>query len=303
MKINRLIEITTILLNRKTVTATELAERFGVSTRTIYRDIDVLSTSGVPVVSMQGANGGISILEDYTLNRTSLSEKESENIIFALQAMQVTKYPEIDTILDKLGSLFRNSATDWISIDFSPWGSNPNEYNKFETIRTAVIQSKMIEVDYINAFNQKSHRKLAPLRLIFKGQAWYLWAFCHDRRDFRTFRISRMKDVQPIDETFERSSLVNQTGNENEKEINIRPNVHLLLQFTEAALYRLYDDYDDSVIINNGDGTYTLELDFPEDDWVYGYILSFGENVKVIEPAYIRNIIIEKAEKMLNYYR
>lgn len=92
MKLNRLIEITTILLNKKTITASELAERFGVSTWTIYRDNDVLSASGVPVYATQGTNGGISILEDYTVNRTALSNSEKDSILFALQTLQSTKY-------------------------------------------------------------------------------------------------------------------------------------------------------------------------------------------------------------------
>lgn len=120
MKLNRLLEITTILLNKKATTAKELAERFSVSTRTIYRDIDVLSASGVPVYATQGINGGISILEDYTINRTALSNSEKDNILFALQTLQSTKYPEIDAVLEKLGSIFKYTATDWISIDFSP---------------------------------------------------------------------------------------------------------------------------------------------------------------------------------------
>jgi len=104
MRFNRLLEIRTILLNKRTVTASELAERFSVSTRTIYRDIDVLSASGVPVYATQGTNGGISILEDYTVNRTALSNSERDSILFALQTLKSTKYPEIDLVLEKLGS-------------------------------------------------------------------------------------------------------------------------------------------------------------------------------------------------------
>lgn len=302
VKINRLIEIATILLNRKMITAAELAERFGVSTRTIYRDIDVLSGSGVPVFCTQGREGGISILEDYTLNRTALSETESDNIIFALQSLKATKYPQIDAILDKLGALFKSSQNDWISIDFTPWGANPNEFNKFNMIKNAIMCSKVIELDYINANNCKSHRKAAPLRLIFKSQAWYLWSFCFERQDFRIFRISRIKNTVISDETFERGSLVARFREQDEKPVEDHPLTHLVLQFSETALYRLYDDYDEDMLRKNKDGSYTLEIDFPEDDWAYGYILSFGPNVKVIEPKHIRNIIKEKSKIVVGYY-
>jgi predicted DNA-binding transcriptional regulator YafY len=302
MKLNRLLEITTILLNRKTITASELAERFGVSTRTIYRDIDVLSASGVPVYATQGTNGGISILEDYTVNRTALSNSEKDSILFALQTLKSTQYPEIDLVLEKLGSIFKNTATDWISIDFSPWGANPNAYNKFTDIKTAIMQCRVIEIDYINTNNQKSRRKIEPMRLIFKSQAWYLWGFCLEKQDYRTFRISRIKRVEIRDETFDRSKVrvVEESSAETEKD---KPYTHIILQFTEEALYRLYDDFDDKWIVNNGDGTYTLEISLPEDEWVYGYILSFGCFAKVIEPEHIREIIKDLSMKISEFYK
>lgn len=302
MKLNRLLEITTILLNKKTVTASELAKRFSVSTRTIYRDIDVLSVSGVPVYATQGTNGGISILEEYTVNRTALSNSEKESILFALQTLQSTKYPDIDIVLEKLSGIFKNSVTDWISIDFSPWGSNPNAYNKFTDIKTAIMQSRVIEIDYINSYNQKSRRIIEPMRLIFKSQAWYLWGFCREKRDYRTFRISRIKRVEIGEEIFDRNKVhaIKERSVETEME---KPFANIVLKFSEEALYRLYDDFDDEWIRDTGDGRYTLEISLPEDEWLYGYILSFGCFVEVIEPEHIRKIIKERSEKIIEFYK
>lgn len=301
MKINRLLEITTILLNKKTVTAGWLAERFGVSTRTIYRDIDALSSSGVPVYCSQGANGGISILENYTVSRAVLSDSERDSILFALQTLQATRYPEVSAVLEKLRSIFNSNAADWISIDFSPWGSDPDAFNKFTDIKSAILQNRTIEIDYINSSNQKSRRKIEPLRLIFKSQAWYLWGYCFFRRDYRTFRISRIKKVRITNETFDGKAvrLIEKSAPPPKEE---PPCVDLVLEFSEDALYRLCDDYDDEILIRNADGTYTVEITFPETDWVYGYILSFGESVKVIKPERIRKIIKERAEKISGFY-
>ncbi len=302
MKLNRLLEITTILLNKKTVTASELAERFGVSTRTIYRDIDVLSSSGVPVYSSQGTGGGISILEDYTVNRTTLSNSERDSVLVALQTLKSTRYPELDLVLEKLGSIFKNNAEDWISIDFSPWGSNPNSYNKFNDIKAAILRCHVIEADYVNALNEKSRRRIEPLRLIFKSQAWYLWGYCLNKREFRMFRISRFKNVSVTDEGFDRKR-VRTTEQKPQRIEECRPEVHLVLEFTKDALHRLYDDYDDEQLVMLENGSFRLEMYLPEDEWVYGYILSFGVNVRVIEPAYIRDIIRERAEKVAGFYR
>jgi len=303
MKLPRLIEIVTILLNRKTITASELAERFGVSIRTIYRDIEVLSSAGIPIYTTQGVNGGISIMEEYSLNRTMLSENDKNSILFALHSLRSTKYPEVDAVLEKLSGIFQSNVSDWINVDFSPWGSNPNANSKFVDIKNAILKWKVIEIDYINTRSKKTTREIEPLRLSFKHQAWYLWAWCRQREDFRTFRISRIKRVKITNETFDRMcERTSKSAKNQNAEVVRKVPVHCVLQFTEGALYRLYDDYDDTEIHDNGDGTYTIEVDFPEDDWVYGYILSFGSHVKVIEPQHIREIIKEKARRIAEFY-
>lgn len=174
MKINRMIEIITILLNKKTVTAAELAERFSVSQRTIYRDIDELSSSGIPIYTSKGLNGGISIMENYSINRAIFSDADKDLILFALNSLQSTQHPEVDNVLEKLGAIFGNRSTDWITVDFSPWGYDPCSGNKFADIKTAVLQNRVLKIDYINARNIKSSRKIKPLYLDFKYKAWYV---------------------------------------------------------------------------------------------------------------------------------
>jgi predicted DNA-binding transcriptional regulator YafY len=302
VKINRLLEITLILLNRGSVTARELAERFGVSTRTIYRDIDVLSTSGVPVYTNKGNNGGISLLENYTFSRALVTDHERDSILLALKTLQATKYPEIDTILDKLGSIFKNAAgADWVHVEFSPWGSGPEEEEKFTNIKKAILESRVVTCDYVNAEGNRSRRSIEPMQLVFKGQAWYLWGYCRFRQDFRTFRISRMKDLSLTAESFRRRSIEEVRRDESPE--SLKQIVTLKLRFQPDVLFRLYDDYDKDRIIENDDGTYEIIVTYPEDEWVYRHIMSFGSSVEVIEPEHIRRIIKEKTEKTLNIYR
>lgn len=301
MKINRLLEITIRLLNKGTVTAKELADRFEVSTRTIYRDIDVLSSAGVPVYTNKGNGGGISLLENYSLNKTFISEQESESLLLALRTLQATKYPEIDTVLEKIGAVFKNAdLADWVYIDFSPWGSRPNEYNKFNDIKKAILDRRTISFDYVNAEGNRISRRIEPMKLIFKGQAWYLWGYCKIREDFRTFRISRMKNVIVTGEAFERRK-PEEHGKQGSDENHRKP-VHLKLKFYPQALHRLYDDFDDELIIRNADGTCTVEVTFPEDEWVYGYLMSFGCHVEVVEPEHIRQIVTDRMRKALEFY-
>lgn len=301
LKINRLLEITILLLNRGTVTAKELAERFEVSTRTIYRDVDVLSSAGIPVFTNKGNGGGISLLENYSLNKTLISEHESESLLLALKTLQATKYPEIDVILDKISAVFKHSeAADWVHIDFSPWASRPNEYNKFIEIKKAILDRKRISFDYISSTGEKTSRVMEPMRLVFKGQAWYLWGYCNTKNDFRIFRISRTKNVKVTNLGFERRQ--HSDNSRSDETESIRHLVSLKMKFYSQALYRLYDDFDDEMIVRNSDGTCTVEVKFPEDEWVYGYLLSFGSYVEVLEPQHIRDIIADRARKLLEFY-
>ncbi len=301
MKINRLLEITILLINKGSVTAKELAEKFEVSTRTIYRDVDVLSCAGVPVFTSKGNGGGISLLENYSLNKALISEHEVESLILALKTLQVTKYPEIDAVLDKIGAIFKNAGSqDWVYIDFSPWGSRPNEYNKFTDIKKAILQRRSISFDYVNADGGRSQREIEPMRLVFKGLAWYLWGYCKSREDFRTFRISRMKNVRISNEVFERKNPDDKKFKTDEKPQKL---VDLKLKFSPQALYRLYDDFDDELIIRNDDGTCNVSITFPEDEWVYGYLLSYGCYVEVLEPPHIKEIIVDRMKKSLDFYR
>lgn len=300
MKINRLLEITIILLNKGTITARDLADRFGVSTRTIYRDIDVLSGSGVPVFTNKGNGGGISLLEDYSFNKTLISQEESESLIFALKTLQAIKYPEADNILNKIGAIFKNAnSTNWVDIDFSPWGSRPNESNKFTDIKRSILERKVIFFDYVNRDGGRSSRSLEPMRLVYKGTAWYLWGYCKIREDFRTFRISRIKNVIVTEQIYERKidNYRKEGTDENSKKL-----VKLKLKFYPEVLYRLYDDFDEEFIYKNEDGTCEVEVSYPEDEWVYGYIMSYGCYVEVIEPVHIQKIVAERMKKALEFY-
>jgi predicted DNA-binding transcriptional regulator YafY len=304
MKINRLLEITLILLNKKIVTAEEMAERFGVSTRTIYRDIDELSSAGVPVFTNQGKGGGISLLEDFAINRTMLTEHERDSLLLALKTLQATKYPEIDAILDKIGAVFKKAASqDWVQIEFSPWGSGPNDENKFINIKKAILECKVVTLDYINADGILSRRQAEPMLLLFKGQAWYFWGYCRMKKDFRTFRISRIRNLDITEEGFTRRPPASVKDEEGGPKPVMPKTVTLKLRFKPQDLYRVYDDYNEDRITRNQDGTYDVTVTFPEDEWVYGYIQSFGPYVEVLEPPRIRQIIRERLEKALEYYK
>jgi len=298
IKINRLLEIVTILLNRETVTAKELADRFEVSVRTIYRDIDVLSCAGVPVYTNRGNTGGISLLKDYTLDKALLTKNESESLLLAIKTMGAVSYPEADAIIEKIGSVFKNNqAHDWIEVNFESWSSKVNEQNRFSIIRDAIIKNQVITFDYINASGNKSTRSAEPGKLIFNANTWYLIAYCLLRNSHRMFRLSRIKNVQDTNQKF-----IKREMQEQEEEFHKAPLIFLKLRCNEVVLNRLYDVFDSDYITNNNDGSYDLAVTIHEDEWVYGYILSLGRSVEVLEPEHIRKIIKTNATEIAKKY-
>lgn len=309
MKINRLTEIILILLNKKKITAKELSDKFQVSTRTIYRDIETLSLSGVPVYMSKGKNGGISLLEDFSINKTLLSDNDKESITLALKALSTIEYPDINSVIDKVG--FINSThhhDNWVDIDLSRWGSKTYEDDKFDKIKYAILNDKLVEFSYVNSLSNISKRIIEPIKLIYKGQSWYLYGYCRLRKDFRLFRISRIKDFEVNKENFAKWNLKKQEMNCLKKQVTNKDEnkafntVKVKLEVKKEALYRVFDEFDKESIIEDEDGNYQVTMEYPENEWLYGYILSFGAYAKVIEPLHIKNIIIEKMEKALKMY-
>ena len=165
MQINRLFEIVYILLDKKTITAKELSERFEVSVRTIYRDIDTLSIAGIPVYTNKGKGGGISLMDDFVLNKSVLSEKEQNEILMSLQSLNAMKFLDVEPVLKRLSTIFNKESTNWIDVDFSKWGSDDSEKEKFNTIKTAIISTKIINFDYFSSYGEKTLRTVEPLKL------------------------------------------------------------------------------------------------------------------------------------------
>ncbi|GAB6110220.1 helix-turn-helix transcriptional regulator [Fusibacter bizertensis] len=301
MQMNRLFEIVYILLNKKTTTAKELSQRFEVSVRTIYRDIDKLSSAGIPIYASQGKGGGISLLDDYILNKSVLSEDEQNEILFALQSLTVTQNPETGKVLSKLSSLFNKSNTHWVEVDLSPWGSDKNKTSAFTVLKNAILNHQMIEFTYYNSYGEKSRRTVEPIKLIFKINAWYLQGFCLTKNEYRTFKISRMFNIGALQEFFlDRTSdglFVDDKKPRSQKWISVQ------LKFSPKGAYRVFDAFDENEIIRNSDGSFTVTTSLPENKWLVEYLLSFGTDIEILSPQSIRELIHDKLEEIILKYK
>lgn len=299
MQINRLFEITYILLNKRTVTAKELAERFDVSTRTIYRDIDALSLAGIPVYTEKGKSGGISLLPDFVLNKSILSEKEQNEILSALQSFSVVKAGETDQVLKKLSAIFNKNTVPWLEVDFSGWGF---ENNFFDDLKIAIAERRITEFDYYNSYGEKTFRHVEPVQLWFKSMSWYLKGFCLTKKEMRLYKLTRIKNLAVTDSRFLKRDLV-VVSDEKDNRQEQKNEVMLKLRIKPEMAYRVFDDFYENMVEKQPDGSFIVKVLWPEDNWLYGFILSFGEYIEVLEPEHIRKIIKDKAEKIFKLYQ
>ena len=291
---NRLFEIVYILMQKKKTTAKELADRFEVSTRTIYRDIETLSGANIPIYASKGKDGGIGLLDEYVLNKTILSEEEQNQILFALQGMKKVKGQDEKDILEKLSILFNKEINDWIKIDFSNWGNVQEE--RFDIIKSAILNKQLIGFTYYNSNGEESKRIVEPLQIWFKDKSWYLVSYCKLKQDYRIFKIARIKEVKMLQEHFER-----ELPKEENEQYNFKI-IELELEINKAMTYRVYDEFESKEITKKQDGNFIIKVKYPENEWVYGYILSFGEYAKVLNPGYAKNIIKDKLQRTLKNY-
>ncbi|MEQ8176303.1 MAG: YafY family protein [Syntrophomonadaceae bacterium] len=300
MQINRLFEMVYILLNKKTATAKQLADHFEVSTRTIYRDIETLSAAGIPIYTSKGKGGGIGLLGDFVLNKSVLSAREQNEILISLQSMQALTFPDIEPVLNKMSLLFNKAQTSWIEVDFSRWGSESAERNKFSLLKNAIINKQVISFDYFSSYGEKTSRPVEPLKLVFKSQGWYLYGFCRLKEKPRIFKISRIKNLLVGKETFARETPAETN------ELNTLPPpmimVDITLKIDARMAYRVYDEFPEKDIRLSQDGSFLIEIALPEDEWICGYILSFGPYAQVLEPVHLRDKIAQRLRETSKHY-
>lgn len=297
MKDNRLFRILYYILEKGKVRANQLADRFEVSVRTIYRDIDSLSSAGIPIYTTQGKGGGIEIAKDYVLSKSLLSENEKKQIMSALQVLDNTTKQYENDLLTKLSALFKIKSTNWIEVDFNNWQNNQMYEKTFNDIKSSILNKYTISFSYFNSNEKETSRSVKPVRLLSKNQDWYLYALCLLRNDFRYFKLSRIKNLEIHTEKFED----NFDDIILKKEMSHNNTIHIKVKFEHKVAFRVYDEISNEIIEDAKGNLYT-EMEIPNDYNLYSYILSFGDGAEVLEPKEIRMQIKKMISKMAEKY-
>lgn len=292
MQESRLFKIVYYLLDKGQATAPELAQQFEVSVRTIYRDIDALSSAGVPVYAEAGRNGGIYLMNGFVLDKAVLSEAEKQEILMALQSINTTQNKNASQTLQKLSALFQLNSENWLEIDFSGWGNNAFDKEKFELLKTAVIQRRTVKIQYANSYEEVGERIVQPLKLVYKSRAWYLNAFCTLKQDWRVFKLNRILDLTLLNDRF--------APREFPSPLELREHdfPEITLHFPKEMAYRVYDEFDKTQVQRQSDGSFLVITKMPVDTWLIGFLLSFGTQVDILAPLDLRDAVARQAEQI-----
>lgn len=299
-----------LLLGRRRVTGQELAEKFEVSLRTIYRDLETINGAGIPIASYSGADGGYEIMEQYRIDKQIVSAEELGEIATALKGMQASfDDGGMDRLLDKVGALLSKSererhaeAGETVLLNAGGiWARRPSNKLAITTLRQASKSGEVVRFAYTKPELAAEERTVEPIGLAWKGYAWYLYAFCRSKQDYRVFRLSRMRDIRLTGESFARKDVTLEEldarwGGANEA------TVQLVLRFEPKASVRVEEYFDESEIARLDDGSLLVRAAQTENSWLYGMLFSYGTSVRILEPARIADIVKEQARLIYAMY-
>ncbi|NLI53305.1 MAG: YafY family transcriptional regulator [Clostridiales bacterium] len=299
MKNDRLFQLLYLLLENGAMTAPALSRALEVSVRTVYRDVEALSMAGVPVYATQGKNGGVSLLPNYAFDKALLSDEEQNQILYAIQSLRAAEQP-VEALLDKLGGVFQKRDANWIEVDFSRWGLSKTDGVKFERLKSALIGRRALEIVYCSSSGETRRRVILPLKLIFKDKSWYLHAYCRKAEDYRLFKVNRIVEMTLLDERFD--ELPDEIPPVEAPPPAAPAFQAMRLRFSPGAAFRVYDEFDASMIAKEPDGSLLVSAVFPQDGWVVSYLLSFGADVTILEPEAMRGIVAGYAKAIWEHH-
>lgn len=299
MKIDRMIGILAILLQQEKVTAPYLAEKFEVSRRTINRDIDQLCQAGIPLVTIQGQNGGISIMEGYKIDRALLTASDMQAILAGLRSLDsISGTNRYAQLMEKLSVGASNLLTGdaHILIDLSSWYKS-SLTPQIELIHNAIECTKQIVFTYFSPKGE-SRRIVEPYDLVFQWSSWYVWGWCLERQDFRLFKLNRMVELQTGEVFAKRAAPLPDLSSE-----RVFPHIYQVkVLFSPEFKWRLVEEFGYDSFTEQPDGRLLFSFGFTDRDYVLSWILTFGNGAELLEPLGFRKELYRLGKEIREKY-
>jgi len=290
------------MLNKELVTAKYLADKHEVSIKTIQRDIETLNMAGIPVFSKKGINGGYGILESYKFDTKLLSSQDINLLKSMLDSLSsVYSNKSLESLWDKLESALitaANAENVKVKVDFTPWNKDEKLQEKISLISDAIGQSRLLSIEYYNSNGECLLREIEPYELVLRHGRWYMLSYCLQKKDMRTFKVNRISTMEITNRHFE----LRDYKSIQKAESTSRDDVKKVLRFNKEAYYRIVDIFNVDEITEITEENVTVETYLKIDSWLLFIILSFGEDVKVIEPEILKENVKNKIKKMNKIY-
>ena len=308
MKVDRLVSIIMILLDKKRIGAQELADMFEVSPRTIYRDIDAINMAGIPVRSTPGVGGGFEIMQEYKMDKKVFSTDDLSALLMGLTSLSgMIRGDELIHPLAKVRIFIPADKVkeiefkvNQICIDLSPWMGNSRIQPYLEIIKTAMQKNKLLAFEYIAHHGNKTTRTVEPYQLILKGSHWYLQGYCRKRNDFRLFRLSRMSNLQRKEEFFAPRNYQKPQLDFDDLWADMQTRIKIRIH--RSVMDRVLDFCSFEDFSPHGDDHFIVNFPFLENEYYYGILLSFGDKCQCLEPLHIRAEIKRRIHDMAAIY-
>ena len=308
MKIDRLIAIIMVLLEHEKISAKDLAETFEVSTRTIYRDLDTINQAGIPILATSGPGGGVEILKTYKIEKRLFSTSDITALLMGLGSIQcnIPSNEVVGTLAKVRGMIPLEKQKEFdfranqIRIDVSPWLYSDGLSDTIELIKIALEKRQLLRFNYNDIRNQKSGREIEPYRLLLKGEDWYIQGYCLIRKNFRTFKLLRMKNVCILEQTFEIRDFPFEKMDS--PQFHDKMLVPVKLRIHESVRDAIITRFGEEILIPDEPEYYIANIHLPMDDLACSYLLSFGDKIICLEPEILREKLRKITEQIYNYY-
>jgi len=295
MRSERLFSLVLLLADGKVHSAAALARRFGVGVRSVYRDMDLLSSLGVPLEALPGRDGGYRVLPGYALDRSVLDEGELAAVASALRGIgRATGDAESEAARSKLAALLGKAPgrrRSWIRVDFAGGG---RDRERIEALRAAIEERRLLRIAYRDAEGRASGREVEPVAVAYLWQSWYLWAYCRLRGGWRLFKLGRIESLRPLMARFEERQEPSEDAWRSEWGTSTQTEV--LLEIAPEAGARAEEWFGKTE--RDAEGRILVRADLPENEWLLGFLLSFGEGLKVLKPESLARALSERARRI-----
>lgn len=301
MKIDRLIGILSILLQKDRVTAPELAAQFEVSKRTINRDIETLARAGVPLYTARGTGGGISIVNGYRMDRTLLTSKDMRSVLAGLRSLDsVSGSHYYEALMEKIqvGSAEVVNGRDYMLIDLSSW-YHARLTPKIAAIQEAIEQTRMMTFTYVSQ-SHEGKRTVKPYFVVFKWSNWYLWGWSLQDNECRLYKLNRMSDVHVTATRFEPKAIPMPDMQPIKHGKNA---VHFTALFDPAVKWRVVDEFSAAQLHLEENGQLRLTGEYSDMTSLIQWLLSFGDQVQLVQPLEGRELLVSTARRIVQTYQ